>query len=407
VTAPADRIAEALRRVDEVGPDEAVYRRAQAGPRGGEPPREPGGRARLVAGVTAFAVFTAAALFAWNAFRPETRSMGPPKPRPTPTDLAQITKIDGWQVEVSVTPQQVGPIAISVGPAEPAPANDAHPWFQHDLVFENTGDRRVTFGDTRTSRFIGPSGQHRLIAADKGCGYGINGSGRVHPGTCLLYLDTISLDPGRSETRQVATFQGLPGMAPIRSGTYVFPRKILFDFGNGVPAGEGLGATLHITYRITKTPGAIATIPPCVDSGLHLSPATGSDEAIPSRPYGMGIYVAIRTRDAQPCRLDAHIAIQLRNRDGETIPVAGDTSLHLSYVVQDHGSLTGRVYGWRLADWCPALTNLPISAALYLDGRFVRVDRVPKLDSCTERPNIAQGGPRRRGTGSPSMTRLP
>jgi hypothetical protein len=89
------------------------------------------------------------------------------------------------------------------------------------------------------------------------------------------------------------------------------------------------------------------------------------------------------------------------------MPVAGETSLHLTHIVQGHASLTGDVAGWRLADWCPALTNLPISAALYLDGRFVRLDRVHELDSCTERHNIAQGGPRRRGTGSPSMTRLP
>jgi hypothetical protein len=289
VTATTDRIAEALRRVDEVGPDEAVYRRAQARPRGGEPPREPGGRARLAAGVTAFAVFAAAALFAWNAFRPETRSEGPSKPRPTPTDVAQITTIDGWQVEVSITPQHVGPIAISVGPAEPAPANDAHPWFQHDLVFENAGDRRVTFGDTRTSRFIGPAGQHRLIAADTGCGYGINRSGRAHPGTCLLYLDAFTVEPGRSETRQVTMFEGLPGMAPLRSGRYVFPRKIRFDVGGKPPTGNSIAATLHIAYRITETPEAVATIPPCIDSDLHLSPATGAAEAIPPRPYGIGI----------------------------------------------------------------------------------------------------------------------
>jgi hypothetical protein len=402
VTTP-DRIAEALRRVDEIGPDEAVYRRAQAGPRGGEPPREPGGRARLVAGATAFAVFAAAALFAWSAFRPERRIEGPPQPRPTPTDIAQVTAIDGWNVEVSVTPQRVGPIAITVGPVEPAPANDAHPWFQHDLVFENTGDRRVTFADTRTSRFIGPPGSHRLIAADTGCGYGSAPGGRARPGTCLLYLDTFTVQPGRSETRQVTTFEGLPGMDPLRSGTYVFPRTIEFHVAGDAP----IRATLHISYRITETPDAVTTIPPCIDSNLHVSPATGAGEAIPPRPYGIGIYVAIHTRDGSSCRLDIHLSIQIRNRAGLAIPVSGDTSLHLTHIVHGHASLTGDVDTWRLADWCPALTNLPISAALSLDGRFVRVDRVRELDSCTERPNIALGGPRRRGTGSPSITRFP
>jgi hypothetical protein len=396
-----DRIADALRRVDEIGPDEAVYRRAQTGPRGADPPREPGGRARLVAGVTAFAVFAAAALFAWNAFRPETRTEGPTPTRPTPTDVAQVTTIDGWQVEVSVTPQQVGPIAISVGPAEAAPANDAHPWFQHDLMFENTGDRGVTFADTRTSRFIGPGGRHRLIVADKGCGYGIDPSGRARPGTCLLYLDAFTVEPGRSETRPVTTFEGLPGMAPLRSGTYVFPRKIEFHVAGGAP----IRATLRISYRLTETPDAVTRVPACVDSELRVSPVLGGDEPIPPRPYGIGVGVKVDSRTGSPCKVDVHLSIEIRNAAGTAMTLSGAASAHFVGRVPPGGRHTATAW-WRVGDWCPPRSNLPISVAVYLDDQFVRVDRVHVLDGCTE-GNILSGAAKRRGTGSPSLTRMP
>jgi hypothetical protein len=47
---------------------------------------------------------------------------------------------DGWIVHVSIEPSELGPIAVSVGRMRPAPENDGHPWLQHDIVLENTGE---------------------------------------------------------------------------------------------------------------------------------------------------------------------------------------------------------------------------------------------------------------------------
>jgi hypothetical protein len=67
-----DRWKERLRPLDDDIPSEDVWRRAQAGPTRSDMTDEPrpNARARVTAGVTAFAVFAVAAAFAWNAFMP-------------------------------------------------------------------------------------------------------------------------------------------------------------------------------------------------------------------------------------------------------------------------------------------------------------------------------------------------
>ena len=72
-----DRWKDALRELDEVGPDDSVYRRAAQGPTRSDLPPSPNRSSRIVAGVTAFAVFALAAVFAWQAFRPVQRREGP------------------------------------------------------------------------------------------------------------------------------------------------------------------------------------------------------------------------------------------------------------------------------------------------------------------------------------------
>ncbi len=72
-----DRWKDALRDLDDVGPDESVYRRAAQGPTRSDLPPPPNRLSRIVAGLTAFAVFAVAAVFAWNAFRPESVREGP------------------------------------------------------------------------------------------------------------------------------------------------------------------------------------------------------------------------------------------------------------------------------------------------------------------------------------------
>ncbi len=69
-----DRWRAALRDLDELGPDGSVYRRARQGPSHPDTPEGPSRAKRLVAGVTAAAVFALAAGFAWRALRPSGES---------------------------------------------------------------------------------------------------------------------------------------------------------------------------------------------------------------------------------------------------------------------------------------------------------------------------------------------
>jgi len=64
---------ERLHALDDFGPDDDVYRRALEGPRRSELPDGPSGPNRLAAGIVAFVVFAAAAIFGWQAFRPNDR----------------------------------------------------------------------------------------------------------------------------------------------------------------------------------------------------------------------------------------------------------------------------------------------------------------------------------------------
>jgi hypothetical protein len=64
---------ERLRALDDLGPNDNVYRRALEGPRRGESPDGPSGPTRLAAGIVAFVAFAAAAIFGWQAFRPNDR----------------------------------------------------------------------------------------------------------------------------------------------------------------------------------------------------------------------------------------------------------------------------------------------------------------------------------------------
>jgi hypothetical protein len=160
--------------------------------------------------------------------------------------------IDGPAVKVSVERSNLWPIVVSVGPARAAPRNEARPWVQHELVFENTGDRPVRFADTRTSAFIGPSGHRMLLAADEGCGYGSETrTSRIEAGACLLYLDAFAVKPHASVSRTVTLFKELRGMEPLTAGTYIFERAIRFRLGHEIPAeGTGRTAVLRLVYEI-------------------------------------------------------------------------------------------------------------------------------------------------------------
>ncbi|MGH3046711.1 MAG: hypothetical protein ACRDNC_06875 [Gaiellaceae bacterium] len=155
---------------------------------------------------------------------------------------------DGWTVQVSVEPSDLGRIVVSVARVRRVQERDRRVWLQHDLVFENTSDRRITFAETRTAAVLGPPGRPMLVASDQACGYY-----RIKPlrGACLLYLDFPTVRPHGSVSRTVTLWKGLPGMRPLAAGAYVFRKPLRFQVGREVPAkGSGRTVTIELVYRV-------------------------------------------------------------------------------------------------------------------------------------------------------------
>jgi hypothetical protein len=156
---------------------------------------------------------------------------------------------DGWTIEVSFESSDLGPITVSVGPMRRVRPNDSRAWVEHDLVFANTGDRPVTFADSRRGALLGPRGNPLLLAADQGCGYAPH-DGRIEL-ACLMYLDIPTVEPQSALTRTVTLWKDLPGMEPLKAGTYVFRKTLRFKDGHKPPAeGAGRTATLRLVYRV-------------------------------------------------------------------------------------------------------------------------------------------------------------
>ena len=174
------------------------------------------------------------------------------------TRTAQEALIAGrWRIQVSVRPSRLGPIAfVAKNPSRAKPTN-SDPWIEHDLVFRNTGDRPVTFADTRGSEFTGEAGRHRLLVADEGCGYSQNSQrAPVKAGACLAYLDLLTVEPHASAKRSITLFKGLPGMDRLAAGTYVFRRPVRFQPGKRQPAGdEGQSGVVRVVYTVASQSG--------------------------------------------------------------------------------------------------------------------------------------------------------
>ena len=162
---------------------------------------------------------------------------------------APANAVRGWRVTLSVEPERAWPLAVSVGAVRAAPVNEARPWFQHELVFENRGGRPVQLADTRIAAFLSPP--HRaLIAGDEGCGYGTWGRSSIELG-CTLNLDPFAIDGHGSVSRTITLFKDVPGLERLASGRYVFSKPIRFQVGREIPeAGRGQTAVLRIVYEI-------------------------------------------------------------------------------------------------------------------------------------------------------------
>jgi hypothetical protein len=161
-----------------------------------------------------------------------------------------------WRVRVTVRPSQLGPIGFAAKNLARPKRTNSHPWIQHDLVFRNTGDRPVTFDDTRSSTFIGQAGHDRLLAADEGCGYALNHPGApATAGACQAYRDVLTVKPHGSAKRSITLVRGPPGMDPLVAGTYVFRRPIRFQLGVRPPsAGEGRSGVVRFVYTVKRRP---------------------------------------------------------------------------------------------------------------------------------------------------------
>ncbi len=235
-------------------------------------------------------VTVASVVFAGSMLSGQTTYAPPPvAPGRSPAVLGTA---GGWHVEISVAPPEISPLAISVSDPRPAEQNDAQPWLQHDLVFENRGDDPVRFDDTRTSVLL----ENALLAADEGCGYGrLSPTSPIEAGACNTYLDNLIVRPGRAETRTVTLFKELDGMAPLTGGSYVFARPIRFRVGSG----DVQEAELRITYTITRAGEGSAT--------PHTSPTAPTSEASGSPGDGEPFRLLVHCGLSYPLEFDGRL----------------------------------------------------------------------------------------------------
>jgi hypothetical protein len=162
-----------------------------------------------------------------------------------------------WRIQGTVKPSRLGPIVFAAKNLARTKRTNSHPWIEHDLVFRNTGDRPLTFDDTRSSTFIGEAGQERLLAADEGCGYALNYPGApAKAGACQAYLDVLTVKPHTSAKRSIRLAWGLPGTDPLVAGAYVFRRPVRFQLGTRPPSdGEGRSGVVRLVYGVEALAG--------------------------------------------------------------------------------------------------------------------------------------------------------
>lgn len=168
-----------------------------------------------------------------------------------PADQEALT-IGQWRVRLTVRPSRIGPIVFAARNLASAKRTNSDPWIEHDLLFRNTGNRPVTFADTRSSEFIGRPGKPQLLAADEGCGYARNSpTAPARAGACLTYLDLLTVKPHATVKRSVTLYEGLPGMGQPVPGTYVFRRPVRFQPGSEIPGeSEGRSGVVRLTYQL-------------------------------------------------------------------------------------------------------------------------------------------------------------
>jgi len=147
-----------------------------------------------------------------------------------------------------------------------------------------------------------------------------------------------------------------------------------------------------------------STLPPCL---LAIGAPTSDGEAIPPRPYGVGISVSA-TAANPPCMADASLRIDIVRGDDAVASIEGEHTAHLAGPVPPYvpGGTRPFVW-WRLGDWCPPLGEGPYDVRISGGGQVFRQVPIPVLDHlCTESAAAVGGAQQPRpseGRGTPSL----
>jgi hypothetical protein len=149
----------------------------------------------------------------------------------------------GWQVEVSVTPQRLGPIALDVRRVHEIGGD-----LSASLVFRNHAKTKAKMVDTFRSAAFAEGGTGRqLFVADEGCHWSPGASGSL--GACQEYLDFVEIDPGRTGLRVLTAVAGEPQMEALTAGHYEYLRPVRFGFPKG--KRPPVRADLVVSYDVT------------------------------------------------------------------------------------------------------------------------------------------------------------
>lgn len=163
-----------------------------------------------------------------------------------PDPLAPVVAvIDGTNITMEVTQDELGELWLDVGPPETA----EHGWFTHEVRVRNDTQESIRLRPSSTAKALGD--EWAILVAGPNCGYAIVGEGdnrSVMPGACRLPgLPLIPLEPGATYNETWTVTRDLPGFAHGGLGTHVFEHEITFEYPGDLAPHV---ATVLVTYVI-------------------------------------------------------------------------------------------------------------------------------------------------------------
>lgn len=151
-----------------------------------------------------------------------------------------------WRVAVTVAPRRLGPIGVRVDHLTVAPqAGFPKPWIRHDLVLTNESARPILVSATRTLASLAGTRHPKLLVSDHGCSYVSDGPRSPVQPACVADLPGLTVvAPHTSTVTEITLWEGLPDMAPLTAGTYVFRQPVRLQLGNGRVGSRSTVVTL-------------------------------------------------------------------------------------------------------------------------------------------------------------------